>query len=38
VIPFAMGGSDKIENLRLTCRNHNARLSVEWFGPRRSGS
>lgn len=37
VIPFARGGTNDLWNLRLLCRNCNARSSIECFGTRVTG-
>ncbi|MNK99946.1 hypothetical protein D3C87_1203630 [compost metagenome] len=34
IISLALGGSNKVDNLRLLCRSHNSRRSIKTFGVR----
>jgi hypothetical protein len=34
IVSLALGGSNKVENLRLLCRSHNSRRSIKTFGMR----
>jgi 5-methylcytosine-specific restriction endonuclease McrA len=32
IVPFALGGGNGIDNLRVLCPSHNRLMAEEWFG------